>query len=95
MTDPAQQQHAQQNLNHSLNQRRDQRAADQLMQSGIGRMSDISVAWMELCQKQIGLYASCCQYTGETLTEICNTMGQMTQQAMKVAEETRQEVSRR
>jgi hypothetical protein len=64
--------------NHSLNRRRDEKAAEQMLQDNAQRLSDITACGIEAWQKQIEVTTHMARYWADMLETTQRTFGQFT-----------------
>jgi hypothetical protein len=79
MTDNTAQTHTP-GVNSSLNNRREERAANELINEGMNRLSDVAADGLEVWQKGLAFNARIAHFWGDQLYTACNSMGQMIQQ---------------
>jgi hypothetical protein len=67
-------------VNSSLNTRREERAAGELINEGMNRLSDVAADGLEVWQKGLAFNARIAHFWGDQLYTACNSFGQMIQQ---------------
>ena len=75
-------------VNQTLDRRRDERAAEQLMQEGISRITELTSSAMEIAQKNIAYTASVLRYYTDAIEAMQTSIGQVVERTQKVAEQT-------
>ena len=80
---------AEAHVNQTLNQRRDVKAAEQLMQEGVNRIGELTSCAMEVTQKNIAYSASMLRYYTDALEAMQTSIGQVIDRTQKVAEQVR------
>jgi hypothetical protein len=65
------------NVNHTMGPRRDQRAADELMQEQAAQFANITAGQIEVWQKQMSLCAASLHYVGDQLAIVSRSFEQM------------------
>jgi hypothetical protein len=68
------------NPNHSLNQRREERAAEQFTQESVNRLAEIASCNMEVWQKQVEAASQMARYWADMLNSTQQAFGQFTNQ---------------
>jgi hypothetical protein len=65
------------NINHTMGTRRDQRAADELIQEHAAQFASITAGQIEVWQKQMALCANSLHYVGDQLSIVSRSFEQM------------------
>jgi hypothetical protein len=68
------------NPNHSLNQRREERAIEQFTQDSVSRLAEIAACNLEVWQKQVDTLSRMAHYYGDALNTTQQMFGQFTHQ---------------
>lgn len=71
------------NPNHTLDQRREQKATEQLMQDSVSRLASVASDGMEVWQKQLALGSTIAGYWADTFHTAQSALGQMINQAQQ------------
>jgi hypothetical protein len=61
-------------VNHSMDRRREERMAADLMTDSVSRMSDLAVCGMGIWQKNLEFYAELSHYCGDTFNAVQRAM---------------------
>lgn len=76
------------NVNSTIGARRDQRAADELLQEQAANISAITAGQIEVWQKQMALCASSMHYVGDQLAIVSRSFEQIVSTAMQGVKDT-------
>ena len=64
-------------LNQSLDRRREEKAAEQLMSDSVNRLSNIAVDGLEMQQKYFSFWSGIAYYWGDSLSATQSSINQM------------------
>lgn len=76
-------------VNQTLDRRREEKAAEQLLQESVSRTTELTSCAMEICQKNIAYGASMLRFWTDSLETVQASMGQVVQHTQKLADQAR------
>jgi hypothetical protein len=81
--------HANPNVNSTMERRREERLAEQLGQENINRLTELTASQLQTWQAQIAFVATAAHYLGDGFNAIALAMSQMIQQTERARDEAK------